>query len=96
MWSHDVVATSIGLAGDLKLGQYLKVSVVSSGTPMAEVLILSRIDSSPSHVSISDLGNYYWYVPRSMLMFGNLILYIPRGFCELWCVLWGALPEFQG
>ena len=25
MWSHDVVATSIGLAGDLKLGQYLKV-----------------------------------------------------------------------
>ena len=28
MWSHDVVATSIGLAGDLKLGQYLKVSVI--------------------------------------------------------------------
>ncbi len=25
MWSHDVVGTSIGLAGDLKLGQYLKV-----------------------------------------------------------------------
>ena len=25
MWSHDVVSTSIGLAGDLKLGQYLKV-----------------------------------------------------------------------
>lgn len=31
MWSHDVVATSIGLAGDLKLGQYLKVSVVPFG-----------------------------------------------------------------
>ena len=30
MWSHDVVATSIGLAGDLKMGQYLKVSVVST------------------------------------------------------------------
>jgi hypothetical protein len=29
MWSHDVVATSIWLAGDLKLGQYLKVWVVS-------------------------------------------------------------------
>jgi hypothetical protein len=27
MWSHDVVSTSIGLAGDLKMGQYLKVSV---------------------------------------------------------------------
>ena len=25
MWSHDVVATSINLAGDLKLGQYLKI-----------------------------------------------------------------------
>ncbi|KAI0343069.1 oligopeptide transporter [Trametopsis cervina] len=25
MWSHDVIATSIGLAGDLKMGQYLKV-----------------------------------------------------------------------
>ncbi|EPT02055.1 hypothetical protein FOMPIDRAFT_1119079 [Fomitopsis schrenkii] len=25
MWSHDVVATSTGLAGDLKIGQYLKI-----------------------------------------------------------------------
>ena len=25
MWSHDVVGTSIGLATDLKLGQYLKI-----------------------------------------------------------------------
>ncbi len=25
MWSHDVVASSINLAGDLKLGQYLKI-----------------------------------------------------------------------
>ncbi|THH01076.1 hypothetical protein EW026_g1569 [Hermanssonia centrifuga] len=25
MWSHDVVATSINLAGDLKMGQYLKI-----------------------------------------------------------------------
>ncbi|EMD38929.1 hypothetical protein CERSUDRAFT_112637 [Gelatoporia subvermispora B] len=25
MWSHDVVGTSVGLAGDLKMGQYLKV-----------------------------------------------------------------------
>ncbi|KAL4248101.1 oligopeptide OPT transporter family protein [Abortiporus biennis] len=25
MWSHDVISTSIGLAGDLKLGQYLKI-----------------------------------------------------------------------
>lgn len=32
MWSHDVVATSIGLASDLKMGQYLKVPVVSLGS----------------------------------------------------------------
>ena len=25
MWSHDIVATSVDLATDLKLGQYLKV-----------------------------------------------------------------------
>jgi len=25
MWSHDVVSTSINLAGDLKIGQYLKI-----------------------------------------------------------------------
>ena len=25
MWSHDVVSSSIGLASDLKMGQYLKI-----------------------------------------------------------------------
>jgi hypothetical protein len=25
MWSHDVIATSVSLAADLKIGQYLKV-----------------------------------------------------------------------
>ena len=25
MWSHDVVSTSINLAGDLKIGQYTKI-----------------------------------------------------------------------
>ena len=25
MWSHDVIATSAALAGDLKIGQYLKI-----------------------------------------------------------------------
>lgn len=25
MWSHDVVSTSINLASDLKMGQYLKI-----------------------------------------------------------------------
>lgn len=25
MWSHDCVATSVNLASDLKMGQYLKI-----------------------------------------------------------------------
>lgn len=25
MWSHDVISTSINLAGDLKMGQYMKI-----------------------------------------------------------------------
>jgi len=25
MWSHDIVSQSIGLAADLKIGQYLKI-----------------------------------------------------------------------
>jgi hypothetical protein len=29
MWSRDVVTTSAGLVSDLKVGQYLKVLVVS-------------------------------------------------------------------
>ena len=29
MWSNDVVVTSIGLVSDLKIGQYLKVRMVS-------------------------------------------------------------------
>ena len=81
MWSHDVVGTSIGLAGDLKLGQYLKVSVISLET-LAEMLILSRKDSSPCHVFISTLGSDYWYAPRSTtLMFGTLMVSVARGFC---------------
>jgi hypothetical protein len=63
MWSHDVIGTSIGLASDLKMGQYLKVSVVSSLETLAEILIMSRKDSSACHVFVSNLWNDYWYVP---------------------------------
>jgi hypothetical protein len=63
MWSHDVIGTSIGLASDLKMGQYLKVSVVSSLETLAEILVMSRKDSSARHVFVSNLWNDYWYVP---------------------------------
>ena len=43
MWSHDVVATSIGLASDLKLGQYLKVrSLLENSWPETLNLLLPR------------------------------------------------------
>ena len=72
MWSHDVVGTSIGLAGDLKLGQYLKVWAVLLETLAGKpaMLIVSRIDSPPCHVSKSNLGDNYWYVPNPPSMYG--------------------------
>jgi hypothetical protein len=92
MWSHDVVSTSIGLAGDLKMGQYLKVCYLLE--TLAEILIVPRKDSSACHVFISNLGNDYWYVPESTVMaFGSLMLSIARGDCELWCVPLGARPQ---
>jgi len=59
MWSHDVVGTSIGLASDLKLGQYLKVSPYLR-KQWPEMFIASRKDSSTCHVYNSSLGNSYW------------------------------------
>ena len=83
MWSHDVVATSVGLSADLKIAQYLKVSVVSCET-LVEVLTVSRKDPSSCYVFISNFGNDYWYVPEStMLMLRCLMLSIARGYCEL-------------
>ena len=59
MWSHDVVATSIGLAGDLKLGQYLKVWGVSLEMLARDAHGVLE-DSSPRYVFKSNLGNNYW------------------------------------
>jgi hypothetical protein len=62
MWSHDVVSTSILLASDLKLGQYLKVWAVFLEMLAREfaMLMVSRKDSSPRHVFKSVLWNNYW------------------------------------
>jgi hypothetical protein len=59
MWSHDVVGTSLGLASDLKLGQYLKVCL-SLGQMWPEMFIVSRKDSSTCDVYNSNVGNDYW------------------------------------
>jgi hypothetical protein len=94
MWSHDIVATSIGLAGDLKMGQYLKVCIVFLEA-LAEMLTVCWKDSSPCHVFISNLGNDRWYVLDLTRLMLNLMLSIARGHCELWCVPWGVRPQSQ-
>ena len=80
------MATSIGLAGDLKMGQYLKVSVVSfvkywlryssfSGRfPLVPCLHLKFMERSSvcSRMNSVDIG--------------SLMLSIARGHRELWCV----------
>ena len=93
MWSHDVVATSIGLAGDLKLGQYLKVSVVCFGIMGLDV---HRV---PKRFLLV-LCFYLRFGERLLVCFRinsvdvrNLMLSVARGYCELWCVPWGTCPS---
>ena len=53
MWSHDVVSTSINLAGDLKMGQYLKIPPRAMFLTQVWGTILGAIvnyGKSPSHV----------------------------------------------
>jgi hypothetical protein len=95
MWSHDVVATSIGLASDLKMGQYLKVSVVSFENVSRDA---DRVSERflPVPCFYLKFGERLLVCPVStVLVFGSLMLFIARGHCELWCVPWGACPQFQ-
>ena len=96
MWSHDVVGTSVLLAGDLKLGQYLKVYIVSIGNVGGGAHRLDKIP--PRAMFLSQLwGTIIGMFPDNnfTVIFGSLMVSVARGFCELWCVPWGALLEFQ-
>ncbi|KAI0041222.1 OPT superfamily oligopeptide transporter [Auriscalpium vulgare] len=63
MWSHDVVSTSIGLASDLKLGQYLKIPprvlflVQIWGTI---IVVMVSIVTAQSEILTDPIGTNVW------------------------------------
>ncbi|KAF8182044.1 oligopeptide transporter [Pholiota molesta] len=70
MWSHDVVATSINLAGDLKMGQYLKIPPVWGtilGAVINYVVMVSVVDAQ-REILLDPIGTNVWsgQVPQSL------------------------------
>ncbi|GLB42182.1 putative peptide transporter MTD1 [Lyophyllum shimeji] len=77
MWSHDVVSTSINLAGDLKMGQYLKIPPrvmfltqiwgTILGAVVNYVVMISVVDAR-REVLLSPHGTNVWsgQVPQSL------------------------------
>ncbi|KAJ1310044.1 hypothetical protein OPQ81_006797 [Rhizoctonia solani] len=69
MWSHDVISTSIGLAGDLKMGQYLKIPprimfiTQMWGTLLGAFInyaVMASITSSRREVLLNPIGTNVW------------------------------------
>jgi hypothetical protein len=69
MWSHDVVSQSIGMAQDLKLGQYMKVSpramyaVQLYGTILGAIInyvVMNSVVSSQREILLSPTGTNVW------------------------------------
>ncbi|KAF8348553.1 OPT oligopeptide transporter protein-domain-containing protein [Amanita rubescens] len=69
MWSHDVVATSINLAGDLKIGQYLKIPprvmflTQVWGTilgAMVNYVVMVSIVTVRREILLDPIGNNVW------------------------------------
>ncbi|CAE6446396.1 unnamed protein product [Rhizoctonia solani] len=69
MWSHDVISTSIGLAGDLKMGQYLKIPprvmflTQMWGTLLGAFVnyaVMVSITSSRREVLLNPIGTNVW------------------------------------
>ncbi|KJA25433.1 hypothetical protein HYPSUDRAFT_64638 [Hypholoma sublateritium FD-334 SS-4] len=77
MWSHDVVATSINLAGDLKMGQYLKIPPrvmfltqvwgTILGALINYVVMVSVVDAQ-REILVDPIGTNVWsgQVPQSL------------------------------
>lgn len=62
MWSHDVIATSILLAGDLKLGQYCKAFFSLCSYQKSHSVNFDLVCSknpTPCDGSHSSLGHYF-------------------------------------
>ncbi|KAF8656479.1 hypothetical protein AX16_002530 [Volvariella volvacea WC 439] len=77
MWSHDVVSTSIGLAGDLKMGQYLKIPprvmflTQVWGTILGAIVnyaVMISVVEAQREVLLSPTGTNIWsgQVPQSL------------------------------
>jgi len=69
MWSHDVVGTSISLAGDLKLGQYLKIpprvmfAIQIWGTIIGCIVnyvVMVSVTGSQREILLDPIGNNIW------------------------------------
>ncbi|KAF8610390.1 oligopeptide transporter [Ceratobasidium sp. AG-I] len=69
MWSHDVISTSIGLAGDLKMGQYLKIpprvmfATQVWGTLLGAFInyaVMASITSSRREILLDPIGTNVW------------------------------------
>ncbi|KAL0578071.1 hypothetical protein V5O48_003933 [Marasmius crinis-equi] len=69
MWSHDVVSTSIGLAGDLKIGQYLKIPPrvmfltqvwgIILGVAVNYIVMITVVDSQ-REILLDPIGTNVW------------------------------------
>jgi len=69
MWSHDVVATSVNLANDLKLGQYLKIPprvmflTQVWGTVLGAFInyaVMASITTAQKEILLDPLGTNVW------------------------------------
>ncbi|KAF8270927.1 OPT oligopeptide transporter protein-domain-containing protein [Lactarius quietus] len=69
MWSHDVVATSVGFAGDLKMGQYLKIPPRAMfiaqiwGTIIGAIVnyvVMISITGAQRDLLLNPIGNNIW------------------------------------
>ncbi|KAI9447705.1 oligopeptide transporter [Lactarius indigo] len=59
MWSHDVVSTTVGFSGDLKIGQYLKVWGTIIGAVVNYVVMIS-ITGAQRDLLLDPTGNNIW------------------------------------
>ncbi|KAF8464965.1 oligopeptide transporter [Russula ochroleuca] len=63
MWSHDVVGTSIGLASDLKMGQYLKIpprAMFLSQIYGTIIVVMIAITGAQRELLLEPNGNNIW------------------------------------
>jgi hypothetical protein len=95
MWSHDVVSQSIGMAQDLKMGQYLKIPprvmfcTQLYGTILGAVVnyvVMNSIVSSQREILLDPIGTNVWSGANVQSLNSNAVtwalaadLYGPRG-----------------